>query len=132
MCTWLQLKKPAYFCYYLWVLLHFSVLFMDFTLLFQLIFTFIYNTFNKKILDSMQNKQISAKSQLILLFSLFLLLIIFFFFFVIKLPQILVWFGLRFLGVGGNSFSLVKKKIIFFGMEWRFFLKEVIGYFLSM
>ena len=39
----------AYFCYYLWVSLHFLVLFMGLTILFQLIFTFIYSTFSKKI-----------------------------------------------------------------------------------
>ena len=38
----------AYFCYYLWAPLHFLVLFMGLTIQFQLIFTFIYNTFNKK------------------------------------------------------------------------------------
>ena len=38
----------AYFYYYLWVLLHFLILFMGLTILFQLTFTFIYNTFNKK------------------------------------------------------------------------------------
>ena len=38
----------AYFCYNLWVSLHFFVLFMSPTVLFQLIFTFIYSTFNKK------------------------------------------------------------------------------------
>ena len=32
----------AYFCYYLWVSLHFLVLFMSFIIPFQLIFTFIY------------------------------------------------------------------------------------------
>ena len=39
----------AYFLYYLWVLLHFLVLFMGHIVLFQLNFTFIYNTFSKKI-----------------------------------------------------------------------------------
>ena len=38
----------AYFLYYLWVSLHFLILFMSLTILFQLIFTFIYNTFSKK------------------------------------------------------------------------------------
>ena len=38
----------ANFYYYLWVLLHFLILFMGLTVLFQLIFTFIYSTFNKK------------------------------------------------------------------------------------
>ena len=38
----------VYFCYYLWVLLHFLVLFINLTILFQLTFTFIYSTFNKK------------------------------------------------------------------------------------
>ena len=38
----------AYFCYYLWTLLHFLELFMSLTVLFQLTFTFIYSTFSKK------------------------------------------------------------------------------------
>ena len=38
----------AYFYYYLWVLLYFLVLFMCLIILFQLTFTFIYNTFSKK------------------------------------------------------------------------------------
>ena len=38
----------VYFFYYLWVLLHFLVLFINLTILFQLTFTFIYSTFNKK------------------------------------------------------------------------------------
>ena len=42
----------AYFCYYLWVPLHFLILFMGPTVLFQLTFTFIYSTFNKKFLAS--------------------------------------------------------------------------------
>ena len=37
-----------YFYYYSWVLLHFLVLFMGLTILFQLTFTFIYGIFNKK------------------------------------------------------------------------------------
>ena len=37
----------AYLCYYSWVLLHFLVLFMGLIVLFQLTFTFIYNTINK-------------------------------------------------------------------------------------
>ena len=37
----------AYFRYYLWVPLYFLVLFIGPTVLFQLIFTFIYNIFNK-------------------------------------------------------------------------------------
>ena len=41
----------TYFCYYLWVLLHFLVLFMSLTILFQLTFTFIYSTFSKKNLS---------------------------------------------------------------------------------
>ena len=40
----------AYFSYYSWVSLHFLVLFMSHTILFQLIFTFIYSTFTKKFL----------------------------------------------------------------------------------
>jgi len=39
----------TYFCYFLWVLLHFLVLLIDLTILFQLIFIFIYSTFSKKI-----------------------------------------------------------------------------------
>ena len=39
----------AYFCYYLWVSLHFLVLFMSFIIPFQLIFTFIYRTFSQKV-----------------------------------------------------------------------------------
>ena len=39
----------VYFYYYLWVLLYFLILFIDLTILFQLTFTFIYITFNKKI-----------------------------------------------------------------------------------
>ena len=38
-----------YFCYYLWALLHFLVLFIGLNMLFQLIFTFIYIIFSKKI-----------------------------------------------------------------------------------
>ena len=38
----------AYFYYYSWVSLHFLVLFMGLTVLFQLTFTFIYSTFSKK------------------------------------------------------------------------------------
>ena len=37
----------GYFYYYLWTPLHFSILFINLTVLFQLIFTFIYNTFSK-------------------------------------------------------------------------------------
>ena len=38
----------AYFWYYSWVLLYFLVLFTGSIILFQLTFTFIYSTFNKK------------------------------------------------------------------------------------
>ena len=38
----------AYFYNYSWAPLHFLVLFMGLTVLFQLTFTFIYNTFSKK------------------------------------------------------------------------------------
>ena len=38
----------AYFWYYSWVSLHFLVLLMCLTVLFQLTFTFIYSTFSKK------------------------------------------------------------------------------------
>ena len=40
----------VYFCYYLWVLLHFLVLFIGLIVLFQLTFTFIYNTFSLLLL----------------------------------------------------------------------------------
>ena len=39
----------AYFYYYSWVSLHFLILFIDLTILFQPTFTFIYSTFSKKI-----------------------------------------------------------------------------------
>ena len=70
----------AYFCYYPWVTLHFLVLFIGPTILFQLIFTFIYSTFSKKFLVlaiKTDSKCVFGKNyfcQLILLFSLFLLL----------------------------------------------------------
>ena len=38
----------AYFYYHLWASLHFFILFIGPTVLFQLIFTFIYSTFSKK------------------------------------------------------------------------------------
>ena len=38
----------VYFCYYSWVSLYFLVVFMNLIVLFQLTFTFIYSTFNKK------------------------------------------------------------------------------------
>ena len=47
---------PAYFLYYSWVPLYFLVLFINSTLLYRLIFTFIYNIFNKKFLIQ-QNKR---------------------------------------------------------------------------
>ena len=47
----------VYFYYYLWVSLHFLILFIDPTVLFYLIFTFIYSTFRKKF-QFQQNKQI--------------------------------------------------------------------------
>ena len=49
----------AYFYYYLWVLLYFLVLFMGSTILFQLTFTFIYSTFNKKF--SVSTKKANPK-----------------------------------------------------------------------
>ena len=49
----------VYFCYYSWAPLHFLVLFMGPTLLFQLTFTFIYSTFSKKC-SVMQNKRTQA------------------------------------------------------------------------
>ena len=39
----------VYFYYYIWDSQHFLILFICFTVLFQLTFTFIYNTFSKKI-----------------------------------------------------------------------------------
>ena len=38
----------TYFYYYLWALLHFLELFMGSIVLFQLTFSFIYSSFNKK------------------------------------------------------------------------------------
>ena len=66
----------VYFCYYLWVSLHILILFMNLTVLFQLTFTFIYSTFNKKfsVLVKQADPKLTLKSQLILPFSLFLLL----------------------------------------------------------
>ena len=55
-----------YFCYYLWVLLHFLVLFIGLVVLFQLIFTFIYSTFSKKI--SISIKGAYLKQTLIMAF----------------------------------------------------------------
>ena len=43
-----RLLLPVYFYYYLWVLLHFLVIFMSIIVLFQLTFIFIYGTFSKK------------------------------------------------------------------------------------
>ena len=40
----------VYFCYYFWISLHFLVLFMSLTILFQLTFIFIYSIFSKKFL----------------------------------------------------------------------------------
>ena len=52
-----------YFYYYLWVSLYFLVLFTSPTVLFQLTFTFIYSTFNKKfsVVVLEQNKLISNR-----------------------------------------------------------------------
>ena len=47
----------AYFCYYLWVLLHFLVLFINHTVLFQLTFTF-FTVLSAKKFQFQQNKQI--------------------------------------------------------------------------
>ena len=44
----------AYFYYYLWVPLHFLILFMNSTVLFQFTFTFIYNNFSKKFTVSVK------------------------------------------------------------------------------
>ena len=59
--TWLKKSDffffyLAYFYYYLQVLLHFLILFMDSTVLFQLPFSFIYNTLNKKVFHFQLNK----------------------------------------------------------------------------
>ena len=42
----------ANFCYYLWVSLHFLILFMGLIVLFSLFFNFFYNTLSKKFLVS--------------------------------------------------------------------------------
>ena len=60
-------------------LLHFLILFMDFTVLFQLLFSFIYSTFSKKIDKLFPNEHLGCvyhqlKKLVFLLFSLFLLL----------------------------------------------------------
>ena len=47
----------TYFFYYSWISLHFLVLFISLTVLFQLTFTFIYSTFSKKNLV-LANKRI--------------------------------------------------------------------------
>ena len=59
----------VYFCYYLWVSLHFLVLFIGHTILFQLTFTFIYNIFSKKF--SILAKQVDSKQIL----NIFIILI---------------------------------------------------------
>ena len=53
-----------YFCYYSWVSLNFSILFMDHTILFQLTFTLFYSIFNNKFLVSnkISNIQIEQNS----------------------------------------------------------------------
>ena len=61
-----------YFCCHSWVPLHFLVLFMSFTILFQLIFIFIYSTFSKKF-QFQQNKRIPNRPSETFL-SLFLVL----------------------------------------------------------
>ena len=49
-----MLKKDSffyylvYFCYYSWVSLYFLILFLSFTILFQLAFIFIFSTFSNK------------------------------------------------------------------------------------
>ena len=50
----------SYFCYYLWALLHFLVVFMSPTVLFQLIFT-LSTVFSIKKFQFQQNKRISNK-----------------------------------------------------------------------
>ena len=45
---WKLFYYSVYFYYYLWVPLNFLVLFMGFTVLFQLTFIFIYSTFSNK------------------------------------------------------------------------------------
>ena len=53
-CIWIWNEKlklfyySDYFCYYLWVSLHFLILFRGLIVLFQLTFTFIYSTFSNK------------------------------------------------------------------------------------
>ena len=67
----------VYFCYYSWASLHFLVLFMCLTVLFQLTFTFIDNIFSKISWSQTNPKCPFGKDyfcQLILLFSLFLVL----------------------------------------------------------
>ena len=54
----------AYFLYYSWVPLHFLILFMDLTLLFQLTFSFIYNTFSKKFQFQLQLNKLFPNAHL--------------------------------------------------------------------
>ena len=63
----------AYFSYYSWVSLHFLVLFMSLIVLFQLIFTFIYSTFNKKVFNfsKINGFQIDPKCEFYLVFLSF-------------------------------------------------------------
>ena len=51
---WKLFYYSAYFCYYSWDPLHFLVLFMGLTVLFQLNFTFIYSIFSNKFLFSVK------------------------------------------------------------------------------
>ena len=56
----------TYFCYYSWVSLHFLVLFIGYTVLFQSTFTFIYSIFSNKF--SVSAKLAVFKHTLILFF----------------------------------------------------------------
>ena len=49
-----------YFCYYSWALLHFLILFMSLTILFQLTFTFI-SVLSAKNFQFQQNKRITNR-----------------------------------------------------------------------
>ena len=69
----------TYFYYYPWVSLHFLVLFMGSTVLFQLTFTFIYNTFSNNF--SISAKEVVSKHTLSLNYYISLEFVVFFFFF---------------------------------------------------
>ena len=46
----------SYFCYYLWILLHFLILFIGLTILFQLTFN-LFTVFSTKSFQFQQNKR---------------------------------------------------------------------------